>query len=410
MTPKPDRTPKSDRAPRPSARAAIAAQRIRLAALPRPTALIAVLLAVAVLVAGVVLAPWGPRLAERTDWSAGRPGADDALATQVERIVAGQGSAFAGQRYHHLVALRIDGDGTAVAGWGADGDTEFEIGSVTKTFTASLFAEALRRGEVTEDQEVGTLLDLGDAPVADATLAELASHRSGLPVQPGNLAALGRNYWGTLTASDSFQVPLATLLDEARQAPITDRGTYLYSNLGVALLGQALAAAADTDYRDLLQTRILDPLGLDATTLPEYSRELPADAPRGYTATGRPNGEWTLGPFAPAGGIRSTATDMESWARAVLDGSAPGTDPDPQGDAVDLTKPRWKAGESRIGYIWHTTEADGRTLTWHNGETGGFHSIVIVDRERDSAIVVLSDVAGGGVDELGFALIMEEER
>jgi CubicO group peptidase (beta-lactamase class C family) len=58
--------------------------------------------------------------------------------------------------------------------------TQYEIGSLTKTFTASLLADAIRRGEVSADMKVGALLPLGDAPVAGVTLAELASHRSGL--------------------------------------------------------------------------------------------------------------------------------------------------------------------------------------------------------------------------------------
>ena len=74
--------------------------------------------------------------------------------------------------------------------FGADEHTQYEIGSLTKTFTALLLADAIRRGEVTADTEVGALLPLDGAPIADVALAELASHRSGLSTQGIQLAAL----------------------------------------------------------------------------------------------------------------------------------------------------------------------------------------------------------------------------
>src|SRR3712207_71288 len=76
----------------------------------------------------------------------------------------------------------VDGATVTYAGFGADEHTEYEIGSITKTFTAALLADAIQRGEVTADTKVGAL-PLGAAPAANVTLAELASHRSGLSAQ-----------------------------------------------------------------------------------------------------------------------------------------------------------------------------------------------------------------------------------
>jgi hypothetical protein len=77
----------------------------------------------------------------------------------------------------------VDGSTTTYAHFGADEHTQYEIGSITKTFTGLLLADAIQRGEVTADTTVGALLPLGGAPIADVTLAELASHRSGLSTQ-----------------------------------------------------------------------------------------------------------------------------------------------------------------------------------------------------------------------------------
>ena len=77
----------------------------------------------------------------------------------------------------------VDGSTVTYANFGANEETEYEIGSITKTFTGLLLADAIERGEVTADTKVGAFLPFGDSPIADVTLAELASHRSGLSAQ-----------------------------------------------------------------------------------------------------------------------------------------------------------------------------------------------------------------------------------
>ena len=98
--------------------------------------------------------------------------------------------------------------------------------------------------------------------------------------------------------------------------------------------------------------------------------------------------------FAPAGAVRSTLDDMVVYARAQLDGTAPG---------VDATEERADIPNGRIGYAWHIT-SDG--MTWHNGMTGGFAAWLSFDRDTDRAVVVLSDSAIS-VDELGASLMEE---
>jgi CubicO group peptidase (beta-lactamase class C family) len=77
----------------------------------------------------------------------------------------------------------VDGSTVTYASFGANEETEYEIGSITKTFTGLLLADTIERGEVTPDTKLGALLPLAGAPVADVTLVELASHRSGLSAQ-----------------------------------------------------------------------------------------------------------------------------------------------------------------------------------------------------------------------------------
>lgn len=299
-----------------------------------------------------------------------------------------------------LAAVVIDPDAVTFAGLGADENTEFEIGSITKTFTALLLAQAVERGEVALDDPVGAYLDLGDSAAAGATLGELSSHRSGLPRIATTVPALATSLWSSYRGNDPYPYDLDALTGHARAAELTDRGTVAYSNLGVALLGQALAAATGTDYADLLQGRIFDPLGMTATSLPGSTDGLADNARTGYTVAGRPADAWTLNAYAPAGGIRSTTADMALYAQALLS-----ADPALGVDPAAVLDPQEAAGDDPlIGLAWFTQAPDDGTATWHNGGTGGFASMIALDRDAKRAVLVLGNTAAS-VDALAMTIL-----
>src|ERR671932_820709 len=292
----------------------------------------------------------------------------------------------------------VDGSTVTYVNFGAHEDTEYEIGSITKTFTGLLLADAIERGEVTADTKVGALLPLDGAPVAAVTLAELASHRSGLSAQGMQRDDTIPFVLRLLSHRNPFVQDVAGVLAIARQATLTNRGSAVYSNLGVALLGHALAAAAQTDYPRLVQDRLFTPLGMAASSLPLRTANLPDDAPTGYSATGVAQAPWTIGGWAPAGGARSTLADMVRYARALLDGTAPG---------MEVLTPRWEAGAQKIGYVWTTQAYQGHTVTMKNGLTGGFTSKIILDRANHRAVIVLSNTAAE-VDTAANGLLVGE--
>lgn len=342
----------------------------------------AVAAALATAVIGAAAIPRPPSLSTQTS-------GDDALIAEVRALIADR----PGVRDRLSVAV-IDGAEVRTATFGATEATEYEIGSVTKTVTASLLADAIERGEVTADTALGDLLDLGDSPAASVTLEELATQSSGLPRLPVSVGSVLSSIVANYRASDPYGSTLAELEADARGAKVGEK-EFLYSNLGFALLGQALASAAGTDYPRLAEDRVFAPLGMDDSYVPTSPAELRADAPTGYTAGGRAADAWTLGADAPAGSARSTLADMVAYVTAQRDGTAPG---------VAATEPVAPAGESgEIGFAWITTEG----VTWHNGATGGFTSWVGFDRESGRAVVVLNDTAAG-VDDLGFALMEVE--
>lgn len=339
----------------------------------------AVAAAVAVAVTGALLVPRAPTLS--TDASG-----DAALIAEVQSLV--QASPGARDR---LSVVMIDGGKSTTANFGATDATVYEIGSVTKTFTAALFADALERGEVQADTRLGELLDLGDSEAAGVTLEKLATQSSGLPRLPGTFDVTIATLISQWRASDPYTFDLPELEGQARDSAVGD-SAYGYSNLGFALLGQALAAAAGTDYATLVRERITDKIGMPATSVPTTPDDLPEAAPTGFAASGRAADPWTMRAYAPAGSIRSTAADMTAYAQALLAEDAPG---------IDALTPRADAGSlDRIGYAWFTTDG----MTWHNGMTGGFSSFIGLDRESDRAVVVLSNTAVN-LDDLAVSLL-----
>ncbi len=299
----------------------------------------------------------------------------------------------------HVSIAVVDGTTVTYAHFGADEHTQYEIGSLTKTFTALLLADAIGRGEVTAETKLGALLPLGGAPVADVTLAALASHRSGLSAQGTQLDHTIPFVLRYLRHQDPFVQDVDGVLAIARKATLTDRGGFVYSNLGVALLGHALAAAAKMDYEQMVQERVFTPLGMTESSLPLMAANLPSNAPIGYSATGIAEAPWTINGWAPAGGVRSTPADMARYVQALLDGSAPG---------MDALTPRWAFGAQQIGYGWVTQDYQGHTVTWKTGLTGGFTSKIILDRANQRAVIILSNTAAS-VDDVANRLLVGEQ-
>ena len=191
---------------------------------------------------------------------------------------------------------------------GAEPDAAFRIGSVTKTFTAVLVMQARDDGLLDLDDPIGRHLDVpahGDLPVR-----RLLSHTSGIQREPYG------DVWDTLLAPDAGQL-LADLERVEQVLPSARR--YHYSNLGVALLGLAVARLRGGTWAEVLADRVLRPLGLDATSVAR-----PASATTGYLVdvysdAAFPEPPVDLGAVAPAAQLWSTAADMARWAAFLAD-------------------------------------------------------------------------------------------
>lgn len=279
-------------------------------------------------------------------------------------------------------------------------DAEFEIGSISKGVTGMLYHVGVERGEVNPTTRLDELLPLSGCRAGGVVLADLATHRSGLP------RVLGTHLWRrTLEhyrhGTNPYPAGLDDLFEGARSARLRP-GRPAYSNAGFQLLGHALGAAAGVPYADLVRTRIAEPLGISACHVPASAAELPPSALAGYAGR-RQVDPWLGAGIGPAGGIRASVEAMAGLARALLAGTAPGV------AALDPVT-NFAGPAVRIGAGWFTTDRRDRgVLTWHNGGTGGFRSWLGLRRDLGLAVVVLG-ASSRSVDGLGLALLDELAR
>ena len=201
-------------------------------------------------------------------------------------------------------------------------ETVFEIGSITKVFTALLLADMTRRGEVGLDDPVARHLPSDfQLPTLDGrqiTLADLAAHTAGLPRFPPFPGALLSSSWVEAMARFSVGDFKAWLADFHPRHPAGS--VWEYSNAGYALLGMALAHRGGRPYETLLQTRVIDLIGLHDTTF-QPTAALGSRLAEGHEAALKPLPPLDLGIFIAAGGLRSTPHDVSWFADAILSNS-----------------------------------------------------------------------------------------
>lgn len=235
-----------------------------------------------------------------------------------------------------------------------------------------------------------------DAKRAAITLLHLATHSSGLPRLPDNLdPADPTNPYADYTVAQLY----AFLSSHELGRDIGD--TVEYSNLGVGLLGHALATRAGSDYETLVRDRVLGPLVMLDTsiTLTPSARDRLAT---GHDRALDPVANWDIPTFAGAGALRSTVNDMLTFLEANL--GARQTPLRIAIEATHLSQRSFGQPNMDIGLGWLLRTQHGRTIAWHNGGTGGYRSFLGFDTSSGTGVVVLSNTARSP-DDLGFHLL-----
>ena len=282
-----------------------------------------------------------------------------------------------------------------------DADTLFELGSVTKVYTALLLADMVRRGEVALDEPVQALLPSHlQVPTRSGrpiTLHDLASHTSGMPPMPGNFVNGGSPDPYAHYFVDDLHRFLAT-----RTLTRKSGARYRYSNVGFGLLGHALACRAATDYESLLRERILLPLGLDSTAI-VLSDRLKGRFAQGHDLKLEPAPAWNVGePFAGAGALRSTVNDQLTFIEAMLGLRRSRLDAAID-DTISVRRSRGERAR-KVGLGWGVDVLNGDEMIAHGGETAGYSALLIFLRRAGVGVVVLAN-SKFKIADIGFHLI-----
>jgi D-alanyl-D-alanine-carboxypeptidase/D-alanyl-D-alanine-endopeptidase len=309
-------------------------------------------------------------------------------------------------------ALTVYKSGSAGTQRPLDEHTLFEIGSVTKTFTATMLMNMAMTGKVKLTDPVSKYLPATvRVPSKDGhaiTLLNLATQHSGLPRLPTNFKPKDRDD----PYADYTKKNLYAFLN-TYQLTRDPGASYEYSNLGIGLLGVALANRADTTYANLLSTQILNPLGMNETAIVLT----PAERERfavGHDADGTVVKPWTIDALAGAGAIRSTLADMLDYLQCNL-GQGPLA-----GACLGAQQPRDTFPGSKIGLAWYSNVATGAIE--HGGDTAGYHAEVIMSADRTIGVVALSNgpqvgdiathvvVPGSPIAALGTPAVLSNEQ
>lgn len=260
-------------------------------------------------------------------------------------------------------------------------DKLYEIGSISKVFTATLLADLVINGKLELDDDINSYLDIPIKNNTKLLFKDLSNHTSGLPRLPSNLDLERVDLMNPYKDYDldALNVYLCDSLN------LSGKGSYQYSNLAVGLLGHTLAHIEQTSYEDLLQDRVFSVLGMqNSTSLLDKAK---GDLVRGLDIEGNEVPNWDLAILAGAGGIISTTNDLSKFVLSQFD---------EQNKAQVLTREKTTTLDDSmdLGLGWHIIKKEaGKRWYFHNGATGGYSSIMVLDTQTKKGVVILSNIS-----------------
>lgn len=313
-----------------------------------------------------------------------------------------------------------------------NGNTLFEIGSVTKVFTTTLLSLLVAEEKLNLDDSVRDLLpEISNLP-PEITLERLATHTSGLPKMPSNvIGTMLRN-----RHNPYVKYPTAKLFEYLSNYKSKRELTpnIEYSNLGVALLGHILEKKIGIPYEEAIIKKVCDKLDMSDTRITLNSEQKDRLATP-HSAKGKTSNNWDLPAFAGAGALRSTVNDLLKFLDAHIGGldsvlkdslkicheKHPGVFSLPRRMLrifPSLIQKRKEFDsyfqEIALGWIIGQIKKDGPKVYWHHGATGGYIAFTGFVKSSKTGIVILANRGPhfsegtnniSMVDEIGFKIL-----
>lgn len=274
----------------------------------------------------------------------------------------------------------------------------FEIGSISKTFCGILLAQAISEKKVSLNDDIRKYLpekkyknlEMYEAPIQ---LVHLANHTSGLPRVPENIDAQP-NYDPMNPYKNYSKEMIFNYLEKITLSSEPGKNCE-YSNLGMALLGVILEKVYNKSFEELVKEKIATPFAMKNTGI-NLSDEQQKLFTTGYNSNGMETPHWDLGNMAAAGGIRSNTNDMLLYLEQNMKES---------NEALKLAHQSTFNNGSNVALSWHLLKTkQGNNLIWHNGGTYGYSSFCGFIKEKNSAVVVLSN-SGVIVDPIALSVL-----
>ncbi|HAS39230.1 MAG TPA: hypothetical protein DCS93_02065 [Microscillaceae bacterium] len=300
----------------------------------------------------------------------------------------------------------IDKNGTRYYGFGRvsmanktkpDENSIFEIGSITKTFTATLLADLEVKGAISIQKPINTYLPVFGRILSHKnqviTLENLSTHTSGLPREPTNMDANDDHRYRNYTPQDLNAFLTSYKLKSASQK-------YRYSNLGVLIIEHTLETHLKTTYEALMMKRVIQALGMKDSyfVVPRDKQKRVVKGYRNHQETA----PLDLGQFNAMGGLRSTAKDLLKYLEAQIKPQASTIQ-----QAIKATHQiRFSSKKRTMGLGWQIMKRkkSGKTIYYHKGGTNGFVSFAGFDLEAQAGVVVLVN-GRQHFSDLGFRLL-----
>jgi D-alanyl-D-alanine-carboxypeptidase/D-alanyl-D-alanine-endopeptidase len=283
-----------------------------------------------------------------------------------------------------------------------NGSTIFEIGSITKTFTADLLSLRILQNKMSMEDPIDKYLPdsvkLLPKMQNKINLFSLVTHTSGFPRLPGDFVQHMKYDSSDLKINYSLKDLYNYLGQYSNKKKI---GKYVnYSNLGIGLLGNLLELQSKEEYDSLVIKEICSPLGMDHTKIKPDPEENELAA-TGYTK-GKAAVNWGFNVFEGASSLRSNLNDMLLYLKANMYKSD-----DTLSSAIFNTHVKLHkfSRHNNIGMCWiiHKNKKGSRTC-WHNGATSGFRSFIAFNEKEKYGVVILAN-SDTSLDNQGFKII-----
>lgn len=257
-------------------------------------------------------------------------------------------------------------------------DSVFELGSLTKLFTALLFSDLVSKGQLNTNDKLGSFFDQSLKAGNEKTLLSLVNHTSGLPRIPDDLGE------GILNPYKDYDYKkLENYLQH--QLKVADTVAYDYSNLGYAVLEYIIAKKSGIAFEKHLQTFCLEDLGMHHTST--QIEKIKPYLVQGRDSAGLPTENWEMNAFVGAGGLYSNVSDLEKWIQHYFEGKDPVFS-----QTLDSTFE--VSPQFNLAWAWHYLKnANGDIMYLHNGGTNGYGCTILMDTKKKNAVILLTNLS-----------------